>query len=185
MVTLTRIPRMRLPSLLSVATVTILAASPAAAQGSPIQLAALSPAQLTPEGESITGLRLSVLYTKNASVQYVDLGFGFNYSTGNGLGVQWALVSKTDGTFSGWQSGLAAITEKRFTGLQTGAFTSAPDGQGVQFGFVNTATSWNGLQLGIVNYTERMTGGGLQVGLINIIRQGGVAPVLPLVNFTF
>jgi hypothetical protein len=30
-----------------------------------------------------------------------------------------------------------------------------------------------------------MVNGGLQIGLVNIIKSGGVAPVLPIVNFTF
>ncbi len=169
----------------SILALSVFVAAPVAAQDNPIQVSLFSPIAIVSEGQSVSGIRLNVIYAKNASVQYVDLGFGFNYSTGNGVGLQWALVSKTDGTFSGWQSGLAAITEKRFTGLQTGVYTSAPDGQGVQFGWVNTAKSWNGLQLGLVNYTERMVNGGLQIGLINIIKTGGVAPVLPLVNFTF
>ncbi len=169
----------------TLAALSFLLAAPLAAQDNPVQLSFFTPAAIVGEGQSVSGLRLNLIYAKNASVQYVDLGFGFNYSTGNGVGIQWALVSKTDGTFSGWQSGLAAITEKRFTGLQTGAYTSATDGQGVQFGWVNTAKSWNGLQLGLVNYTERMVNGGLQIGIINIIKTGGVAPVLPLVNFTF
>jgi hypothetical protein len=176
---------MRLKTLLSLAALSLASAAPMAAQGSPVQLSLFSPAQIVGEGESVSALRLNVIYTKNASVQYVDLGFGVNYSTGNGLGVQWSLVSMTDGNFSGWQSGIAAITGKRFTGLQTGAFTSAEEGQGVQFGWVNTAKSWNGLQLGLVNITDRMVNGGLQIGIINVIKNGGVAPVLPLVNFSF
>ena len=176
---------MRFRTALSMVALSFASAAPLVAQGSPVQLSLFSPTQLVGEGQSISGFRLNVIYTKNASIQYVDLGFGFNYSTGNGLGVQWALVSVTDGDFSGWQGGAAAITGKRFTGLQTGAYTSAAEGQGVQFGWVNTARSWNGLQLGLVNYTERMVNGGLQIGLVNIIKSGGVAPVLPLVNFTF
>ena len=174
---------MRLRPLILLAAATLVA-SPLAAQ-SPVQLSLLNPAQLVPERESVSGVRLSVLYTKNANVEVVDLGLGFNHTTGNGFGVQWALVSMVGGTFTGWQSGLVSITRHRLVGLQTGAYTSAPDGQGVQFGRVNTAKSWNGLQLGLVNFTERMSGGGLQIGIVNIIKQGGVAPMLPIVNFTF
>ncbi len=175
---------MRLHTLVSLAAA-LACTAPLGAQGTPFQLSLFSPIQVASEGESVSAVRLSVIYTKNASVQFVDLGFGFNYTTGNGVGVQWALVSKTDGNFTGWQSGLAAITEKRFAGLQTGAFNSVAEGQGVQFGWVNVAKSWNGLQLGLVNVTDRMTNGGLQIGLVNIIKQGGVAPFLPIVNFTF
>ncbi|MBI3791235.1 MAG: hypothetical protein HY275_10205 [Gemmatimonadetes bacterium] len=159
-------------------------ATPVAAQ-QPVQLSFFSPAQIVGEGSSVSGVRLNVLYTKNANVQYVDLGIGFNYSTGSGQGIQWAFVSITEGNFSGWQSGLASITNKTFTGLQTGAYTHASTGQGLQFGWVNTANSWHGLQLGLVNFVDHMNQGGLQIGVLNFIKTGGVAPVLPIVNFTF
>jgi len=38
-------------------------------------------------------------------------------------------------------------------------------------------------QLGFVNYAESMHG--IQIGLVNIIRQDSTFPVLPLVNWTF
>lgn len=175
---------MRLRHLAALAILASLAATPLAAQ-SPFQLSLFNPAQLVPAEESVSGVRLSILYTRNAGVEFIDLGFGFNHTTRNGTGLQWALVAKVDGAFTGWQDGLVAITRGRFTGLQMGAFTSAPEGRGVQLGWVNTARGWNGLQLGLVNITDHMTGGGLQVGLVNVIKRGGVAPVLPIVNFTF
>ena len=41
----------------------------------------------------------------------------------------------------------------------------------------------SGFQLGIVNYTESMYG--LQIGLINFIKEKDKLPVLPLVNWSF
>jgi len=38
------------------------------------------------------------------------------------------------------------------------------------------------LMLGFVNYAETMKG--LQIGLINVIRQGGQFPVFPIVNWS-
>lgn len=163
-----------------------LALVPATARAQqPFQLSLFNPAQIVGEGQSVSGVRLNVIYTKNASVEFVDLGFGFNHTTGNQTGIMWSLVAVTEGNFSGWQDGLVAITDKHFTGLQMGAFTSNNTGQGVQFGWVNVSKGWNGLQLGLVNIADKMVNGGLQIGLVNIIKSGGVAPVLPIVNFTF
>jgi hypothetical protein len=163
-----------------------LALVPATARAQqPFQLSLFNPAQIVGEGQSVSGVRLNVIYTKNASVEFVDLGFGFNHTTGNQTGIMWALIGNVEGNFTGWQNNLVAITDKRFTGLQMGAFTSNNTGQGVQFGWVNVSKGWNGLQLGLVNIADRMVNGGLQIGLVNIIKSGGVAPVLPIVNFTF
>jgi hypothetical protein len=54
----------------------------------PIQLALFNPIQLAPEGESIKGLRLSLIYGKNASLTGVDWGF-VNHLTASSIGIQW------------------------------------------------------------------------------------------------
>ena len=158
-------------------------AAPLAAQQQPIQLALFTPVQIIPEQQGVGVLRLNLIYSANRSVQYVDLGF-VNVTTGGASqGVQWAFVSINKGSFSGWQHSFAAVTQGPFVGLQSGGFTSARRGQGVQWGVVNTAEYWNGLQFGLVNYTQRLHG--VQVGLINIIKQGGQFPVFPIVNWSF
>jgi len=40
-----------------------------------------------------------------------------------------------------------------------------------------------GARAASVNYTQRLHG--VQVGLVNIIREGGTFPVFPLVNWSF
>ena len=40
-----------------------------------------------------------------------------------------------------------------------------------------------GLQLGIVNYAIQYHG--IQLGLINIIKEGGMLPFFPIFNFSF
>ena len=40
-----------------------------------------------------------------------------------------------------------------------------------------------GLQFGLVNHAVTMEG--VQIGLINIIQQGGMLPVFPFFNFSF
>jgi hypothetical protein len=156
-------------------------AAPLAAQGKPIQLSLVTPLQIVPEGQAVTAVRLNLIYSVNRSVEYVDLGLVNLTTGGHSQGVQWAAIAINGGSFTGWQSALAAITKQRFAGLQTGFYTSAPEGQGVQWGGVNTSNNWNGLQLGVVNYAQRIDG--LQIGLINIIKQGGQFPVFPIVNW--
>jgi hypothetical protein len=176
---------MKLRQLAAAAALVVGAAAPAAAQ-SPIQLSLWNPAQMVKEGEAVEGLRLNLIYTKNTNTGFIDLGFGFNHTTGNGSGVQWAAVTRTEGNFTGWQAGLVGVVEKSFTGLQSSSWVnSSGTGEGVQFGLVNVSKSFHGLQLGIVNVADKMNNGGLQIGLINIIKTGGVQPFLPIVNWSF
>lgn len=175
---------MHTPSITILALASAVAVSSASAQ-SPVQVSLFDPVQIVNAGKAVDGVRLSVLYTKNTNVDFVDLGIGYNLTTGNGQGVQWALVPHTKGNFSGWQDGFVSITEGKFTGLQVGAVTTSGSGKGIQLGWVNTTGAWHGLQLGLVNYAESMNEGGLQIGLVNIIKTGGQFPVFPIANWKF
>ena len=139
------------------------------AQENPIQLSLFNPIQIVPENESISGIRLNLIYTKNVNVTGLDWGL-VNKTTGKQLGVQWGFVNLTDGGFTGWQSGAVNVTNGGSVGLQTG--------------WVNYHTGhFNGLQFSIVNYSATLKG--LQLGLINIIGEGGFLPVFPIFNFDF
>jgi hypothetical protein len=82
--------------------------------------------------------------------------------------LQFNIAGIVDGDFVGQQDAAAAITKGKFTGLQWGIYTSAGDGEWVQFGVINTAKKMNGLHLDFINYTVNMKG--LQIGLVNIIK---------------
>jgi hypothetical protein len=138
-------------------------------QESPIQLALVNPVQLVPESNSITGLRLSLIYGKNAAVSGLDWGL-VNITTSNQIGIQWGVYGSTEGSFTGWQGNWVSVTRGNFTGLQSGIVTY-------------NATKMNGLQFAIVNYAATLNG--LQLGLINIIGEGGFLPVFPFFNFSF
>ena len=168
------------PTILAVALAAGIAA-PLAAQ-SPIQIALFTPIQIVPQNKAVGVFRFNFIYSVNTSVQYVDLGL-INVTTGGpSQGIQWAFVAlNRGGNFTGWQSGLAAVTQGRFVGLQTGLFSSAREGQGLQWSGVNMSENWSGLQLGLVNYARRTSG--VQVGLVNIIKQGGQFPIFPIVNW--
>jgi len=139
------------------------------AQSNPIQLSLFNPIQIVPENESVSGLRLNLIYTKNVDVTGLDWGL-VNKTTGKQLGVQWGFVNLTDGGFTGWQDGVVNVTNGSSVGLQTG--------------LVNYHMGhFNGLQFSIVNYSATLKG--LQIGLINIIGKGGFLPVFPIFNFDF
>jgi hypothetical protein len=78
-------------------------------QGNPIQLALFDPIQIVPSNESISGVRLNLIYSKNANVTGFDVGL-VNVTTGKEVGVQWGGVNVTDGGFTGWQSAFINIS---------------------------------------------------------------------------
>jgi len=147
----------------------ILIWTPVQAQNRPIQLALVTPIQIFPEDNSITGVRLNLLYGRNVSVWGLDLGLA-NHTTA--------------GTFKGWQHGLVGIADANFMGWQDcGVNVTNGKFEGLQWGIVNYANAMSGFQLGLVNYARTMEG--LQIGLVNVIRQGGQFPVFPIVNWSF
>jgi hypothetical protein len=139
------------------------------AQDNPIQLSLFNPIQIVPENQSVNGIRLNLIYTKNVNVTGFDWGL-VNKTTGKQLGVQWGVVNLTDGGLTGWQSAAVNISKGSSVGLQTG--------------WVNYHGShFHGLQFAFVNYAATLKG--LQLGLINIIGKGGFLPVFPIFNFDF
>ncbi len=59
-----------------------------------IQLSLFTPFQLFPESDSVTGVRLNLLYGKNASVTGLDWGL-VNHST-SGVSMGWQLGCTTN-----------------------------------------------------------------------------------------
>jgi hypothetical protein len=139
------------------------------AQEKPIQVALFNPVQIFPENNSIAGLRLNIIYGKNVNVSGLDWGF-VNSTTGKQVGAQWGFVNMVDNGFLGLQGGFVNLTDSKFEGLQ--------------YGFVNYHKgNVSGVQFGFINYAGSMYG--LQIGLINIIEQGGMFPFFPIVNWSF
>ncbi len=138
-------------------------------QDNPIQLSLFNPVQIVPENESVSGIRLNLIYTKNVNMTGLDIGL-VNVNTGKLSGVQWGGVNLLDGGFTGWQAGFVNISRGNAVGLQSS--------------WVNHHSgNFNGLQFSIVNYAATLEG--LQLGLINIIGEGGFLPVFPIFNFDF
>lgn len=147
----------------------IFVSTPVQAQDRPIQLSLFTPVQIFPEDNSISGVRLNLIYGRNAYVTGLDVGLVNHTKTGTSKGVQFGMVGLVESDFVGWQSNDINITKGNFKGLQLGV--------------VNYANYANGVQFGLVNYAVSMKG--LQIGLVNIIRQGGQFPVFPIVNWSF
>lgn len=135
----------------------------------PVQLSLITPIQIFPPSDTITGFRFSLLYGRNSGMTGLDIGLVAHIESGGFKGVQWSLVGLDHGDFLGWQAGGVNWTGKTMTGLQTG--------------MVNIAERVEGVQFGLVNYTGTIHG--LQIGLVNIIRQGGFLPVCIIVNGSF
>lgn len=143
---------------------TLLAAVPAAA--APINISLFPPIAIAKPEDAVTAFRWDILYGKNTSVQYVDLGL-VNQTTTLSSGLQWGFVNYNEGKQSGIQLGGINYDKGATSGLQWGG--------------VNYAGEGGGLQLALLNYAERMKG--VQIGVVNIIKTGGMFPVMVIANW--
>ena len=133
------------------------------------QLSLITPVQIVHQDQSVTGLRINLIYGSNKSVTGVDWGL-INRTTGDGsMGAQFGFVGIANSDFSGYQDNFFNIVEG--------------DMHGSQVGVVNYSHYAHGFQFGLINYAATMKG--LQLGLINIIGQGGAFPIFPIVNWSF
>ena len=139
-----------------------------AAQEKPFQLSLVNPVQIIPEDTAIKGIRINLIYGRNAAVKSIDLGLINHTIRGTTKGWQWGLAGVANANFSGFEDNFINVTTDKFTGFQSGIYNHAEDMHGFQFGLINYARS----------------GYGLQIGLINIIKQGGILPVFPVINWT-
>ena len=182
-----------LPYLMATAFLSTFAGTTAAQQARPIQVSLLTPVQIFPEEDSIFGLRLNLLYGRNAAVTGLDSGL-VNHTRVSG-GAQVGIVGITDARFVGWQDNIVSVSRESLAGAQTGlvaiasqlqglqggAVTIGQSVEGFQYGLVNYAKAVRGFQLGLINYASTLKG--LQVGLGNIIAEGGWLPFFPIFNF--
>ncbi len=167
-----------LPLLVCVVAAVALSAESARAQKKPVQLSLVTPIQIFPAEDTIAGVRLNILYGRNAVVNGLDVGI-VNHTTVVSRGVQYGVVGIA-GSFQGVQYHAVNISKDKFEGWQLGHVNVANTFRGFQSGIVNVAQDTEGFQLSIVNYAASLKG--LQIGLINIIKEGGMLPVFPLFN---
>ena len=157
------------------------AGSASAQEVHPFQVSLVTPIQVFPETDGVSGVRLNLLYGKNTTLTGLDVGL-VNHTTQEFLGFQIGVVGLAEGTFTGVQDNfLVNRVEGSFEGLQWGLVNSADAGRGGQVGMVNHSVNYRGLQFGLVNYAETIDG--LQIGLLNIIKRGGRFPAMIIVNW--
>ena len=143
-------------------------ALPAAAAEKPINLSLFTPVSLAKAEDAVTAFRLNFIYGKNTSVKVVDLGLVNHTTSGMSNGLEWGFVNFAEGEFSG---------------LQLGAFNvDKGTGKGLLLGTVNYTANGGGLHLAFVNYAEKLQG--VQIGAVNIIKQGGMFPVMVIANWS-
>lgn len=139
------------------------------AQYKPINVALFNPIQIFPEGNSIEGIRINLIYGKNVAMTGLDWGFVNDVGSGGFNGVQLGFANISEGNVVGWQNGILNINQNNVKGFQSGWYNSG--------GHVS------GFQLGLVNYAESLYG--LQIGILNIIKTGGEFPAFPIINWSF
>lgn len=144
-------------------------AAPVFAGDKPVNLSLFTPISIAKEGDAVTAFRFNLIYGKNTSVQYVDIGLVNHTTSGLSKGLQWGAVNYNEADFKGLEVGTVNI--------QKGS------AEGLQWGFVNSAGFANGVQFGFINVAQKMHG--LQLGLVNIIKEGGQFPFFPIVNWSF
>ena len=140
------------------------------------------------------GVGIGGVNVSNDRMRGLQIGL-FNWSGGKdaaesrSLGIQYGGINYVD-SFLGLQDGLVNVASGKMSGVQYGYVNCAKDVFGVQCGtliVLGVNVAWgcvDGCQIGIVNYAHNMNHG-VQVGILNIIADGGWFPVLPIVNGGF
>ncbi|MDQ2069593.1 LA_2272 family surface repeat-containing protein [Natronospira bacteriovora] len=175
----------------------LLAAPASHADDSPIGISLFTPIQFPDSHQSITGVRLSLIYGRHHDLKGADLGnlispISINHLTGELRGAQFGLVNWVEGDVYGAQFALLNRGGNNSNGFQ-GGLINISGGTGHflgQWGMVNVNQGHHrGFQLGIVNYAQRLQG--LQIGLLNIRSEPSMSMpdaspvVFPIVAWAF
>ena len=145
---------------------TMFTALPALAGSKPVNISLFTPVSIAKESDAVTAFRWNLIYGKNTSVKIVDLGL-VNQTTTMSNGLQLGFVNFTEGAQSGLQLGTINYDKGSTNGLQWGGFNYAEKGGGLQVAFVNYAATMKGVQ----------------IGAVNIIKSGGMFPVMIIANW--
>ena len=173
----------KLKSLLLLGVALILGTT-ARADAGPFQLSLFDPIQLASSDESVSGLRIGLIYTVNDNVSGLDWGL-VTKTTGDQVGIQVGAIHLVDGNFKGFQDGLYNRVSGDFVGWQHGVINITHGStSGLQSGFYNRSGAFHGVQVGAWNSAESLDGG-LQIGFLNFNKSGEPIGFLPIINFGF
>lgn len=141
--------------------------------------------------DRVVGMTLSI-WGENEQTGFA-LGL-VNGLKGDSKGFAFGVVNLTE-SYTGGQVAAVNWVEKNFTGGQLAAFNYvAGTAKWFQAAIVNWSTKFKGIQLGAVNYAEAVSEWGIQIGIVNILREnkhwfgqfpGNVAPFMVLTNWRF
>lgn len=146
------------------------------------QLSLFNPVQLHPEEDSVSFLRLNLIYGVNEIVEGFDIGL-FNHTTGYMEGLAIGLYNRVEDHSDSLQIGLVNRVDGEFHHYQVGLLNHAGVNSSGQVGLVNCANSMqDAFQFGLINYTGEFISTGIQIGLINISR-AGPRKFFPIVNW--
>jgi len=146
--------------------------------------------QVVAAEDEVSGLRLNLLAGWNEGVDGLDLGL-FNGAREGLSGLGLGLIHYSAGRSTGFRAGLFNWTQARVEAFQFGVLNRGGEINGTQFGIVNVAghlrrrTLTSAFQIGVFNLTSHLDPGGIQVGLLNVAREGARFPVMPLVHARF
>ena len=139
--------------------------------------------QIYKKDVAIKGFRFNLIYGNNSGMRGLDIGIA-NWVTGETVGIQWGLINYTMGNFTGWQSAPVQKVGGHMLGVQSGWLAAInASGKGLQAAGFTMSDDFIGLQFGVVNYAVNLHG--IQIGLLNIIKNGGMLPWFPFFNFSF
>ncbi|MDF2154747.1 phaC PHA synthase [Vibrio sp. CAU 1672] len=175
----------------------------AAAIASPMALADTTPVMFStldhtnaPAGDSVGGVRLSVLHGQVAEVKGVDFSLLGMSETDRTTGVNFGLFfggSKVNQEMKGVSLSLFNWNEGQTTGVNLGAVNVTNNVEGLNWSAVNYSQGYtmadiglasiskkSNFQLGFFNKTEQIDG--VQIGLLNCA-DNGFFPCFPIINF--
>lgn len=168
---------------------------------SPAGLALLDVLQFPQPDVDILGLRLNIIYGRNANVQGIDIGAFGSGVEGSLFGLQTSGILNDVGSsngslqiagivnicaedfYGGQISGIANSTAQALYGGQVSVFNAAQTMYGTQIGVINKCGETQGLQIGLINTAEK-AGGLFQIGLINVIKSNK-NKFFPIINLGF
>ena len=146
------------------------------------QFSIFNPVQLQPDEDSVSFLRLNLIYGVNEHVEGFDIGL-FNRSTGRMEGIALGLYNRVEDYADALQIGLVNIVDGESLHYQLGLYNRANVNSGGQVGLLNVADSvQDAFQFGLINYTGQFVSSGLQIGIINI-SSAGPRKFFPIVNW--
>ncbi len=160
--------------------VALILGTTARADAGPFQLALFDPIQVVSSDESVSGLRIGLIYTVNENVSGLDWGL-VTKTTGDQVGIQIGAIHLVDGNFNGLQEGLYNRVSGDFVGWQNGFINIT---HGSASGLHNRSGAFHGLQFGAWHSAESLDGG-LQIGILNFNKSGEPIGFLPIINFGF